>query len=176
MTSRSRSSGSLGRDGASPTDASPPDASSIAFPITGAASGEPPRSRDRAAVEPIAALVALVAVGAALGLYTGALDEAAPDGDRKLAETTLDRVERDSTVGGVVRPDRIDAPVDAPYAGVAVELRTRTETWRVRAGDDPPALRAESVEPTASTAERTVTVRAAPGENLRGVLRVVVRR
>lgn len=160
MTSRSRSSGSSGGD------------TSIAASTSTNASS----SRDRAAVDPIAALVALVAVGAALGLYTVALDDAAPDDDRKLAETTLDRVEREAAVGGVVRPDRLDAPTGDPHAGVAVEVRTRTETWRVRFGDDPPTIQGEPTDPTDAVAERTVIVRTAPGENVRGTLRVVVRR
>lgn len=133
-------------------------------------------SRDRAAVDPTAALVALVAVGAALGIYTVALDDAAPDDERMLAETTLDRVEREAAVGGVVRPDRLDAPTGDPHAGVAVELRTHAETWRVRSGDDPPTIQGGPTDPTDAVAERTVTVRTAPGENVRGTLRVVVRR
>jgi len=47
-----------------------------------------------AVVEPIAALVAVLAVGAALGLYVGALDDAAPDRERPTAEATLDRSSR----------------------------------------------------------------------------------
>ncbi len=174
MTSRSRSSASLDRGGASTPD-EPGDAVPAVIADVRSVSSVP-TSRDRAAVDPIAALVALVAVGAALGLYTVALDGVTPDGERKLAETTLDRVEREATVGGIVRPGRLDASASGPYAGVAVELRTRTETWRVRAGDDPPTLRSEPIEPTAPAAERAVTVRIAPGENVRGILRVVVRR
>lgn len=147
---------------------------------------------ERGAVEPVAALVALIAVGAGLGLYTVALDVAAPDRDRHVAETTLDRVEREATVGGIVAPDRLPVPDPGPYAGATVELVTRHGTWRRSGGEAPPNL--EHIRENAGTerrtmvggdanaprtldvAETTVTVRVAPGENVRGTLRTVVRR
>lgn len=131
---------------------------------------------DRGAVEPVAALVALVAVGAALGLYTVALDDAAPDRDRDLASTTADRIEREASVGGVVSPGRVANVEAGSLPPAIVELETRRETWRLRFGAiDPSDVPGD--DPFASAvdvAERSVTVRVAPGEHARGTLRVVV--
>ena len=136
---------------------------------------------ERAAVEPIAALVAVVAVGAALGLYTVAIDDATPDRERDLASTALDGVERDATVGGVVDPERLDVTTLETTTGVAVELTTGDETWRATTGTDAPSIDANGYPgldakgyPGLDVAERPVTVRIAPGENVRGVLRVAV--
>ncbi|WP_418281244.1 DUF7285 family protein [Halorubrum sp. DTA98] len=128
---------------------------------------------NRGAVEPIAALVALVAVGAALGLYAGALGDAAPDRERNLATPTLDRVERAATVGGVVDPRRLSHADLGSLPAATVELETRHETWRVRFGERAPTADARSSG--VDVASRSVTVRSSPGENVRGTLRVVVR-
>lgn len=131
---------------------------------------------DRAAVEPVAALVALVAVGAALGLYAAALGDAAPDRDRDLATTTADRIEREAAVGGVVSPRRVADVETGSLPPATVELETRDETWRLRLGATDPAD-APAADPFASAVdvdERRVTVRVGPGENARGTLRVVV--
>ena len=128
---------------------------------------------ERAAVEPIAALVAVVAVGAALGLYTVAIGDATPDRERDLASTALDGVERDATVGGVVDPERLDVTTLEASTGVAVELTTEDETWRATTGADAPSIDARD-QPGIDVAERPVTVRVAPGENVRGALRVAV--
>ena len=137
-------------------------------------SGERLLSEDRAAVEPIAALVAVLAVGAALGLYTVALDDAAPDRDRPTAEGTLDRLEPVVTTGGVTEPERLH-DIDAFRFATVVEIEADGEVWRVASGEN---FERESLrEPeTAAVAERTVTVRVEPGRNARGTLRVVVQR
>lgn len=128
----------------------------------------------RAAVEPVAALIALVAVGLALGLYTVALSGAEPEGDAGPETMALDRIEREATVGGVLRPDRLAIPEETVGTDVAVELRTRSETWSLRGGEDPPSPRGET--PGGVVAERAVTVQVAPGQNEPGTLRVVIRR
>ncbi|MDZ5813374.1 hypothetical protein U4E84_18755, partial [Halorubrum sp. AD140] len=68
---------------------------------------------DRAAVEPTAALVAVVVVGLGLGLYAGAFADATPVDDQSGARAALDRVEKTVTVGGVVDPNRMRR-VEAP--------------------------------------------------------------
>ncbi|WP_321168485.1 hypothetical protein [Halorubrum sp. JWXQ-INN 858] len=128
----------------------------------------------RAAVEPVAALIALVAVGAALGLYAGALADAAPDRERDLAGTTLDRVERDAAVGGVVDPSRLSVPAPDPYAGATAMLETRRGSWVARSGENAPDAIGRAAGD--DIARATVTVRVAPGENARGTLSVAVRR
>ncbi|MFC7186831.1 DUF7285 family protein [Halorubrum yunnanense] len=129
---------------------------------------------DRAAVEPLAALVAVLAVGAALGLYVVALDDATVDREQPGAETTLDRVERTAMVGGVVEPDRLRDAEPFRYPTTATVEADGT-TWRIKSGEDAPE-RAGTGDGTTAVAERSVTVRVAPGQNVRGTLRVVVRR
>ena len=128
---------------------------------------------DRAAVEPLAALVAVVVVGLALGLYAGAFADATPDGDRRNAEAALDRVDQRVTVGGVVDPSRL-REIEAPGTETAVELEADGERWMAASGPDapgPPGVRAPDA---VAVAERRVTVRMAPGRNVRGTLRAVV--
>ncbi|WP_144799883.1 DUF7285 family protein [Halorubrum depositum] len=142
-------------------------------------SGEPSDARsgtaDRAAVEPLAALVAVLAVGAALGLYAVALDDAAVDRDRPSAETSLDRAERAATVGSVVEPDRL-RDVDAFRYPTTVTASADGRTWRIESGPNAPEGAAVEGDDATAVAERPVTVRVGPGRNVRGTLRVVVRR
>ncbi|EMA65821.1 hypothetical protein C461_14011 [Halorubrum aidingense JCM 13560] len=137
-------------------------------------SGEVTAGDERAAVEPIAALVAVLAVGAALGLYTVALDDATPDTERPAAEATLDRIEPDVTTGGVVDPTRLN-DIEFRFA-TALELTADGERWRVDSGDDAPESTAAQRSGSVAVAERTVTVRVDPGRNVRGTIRAVVRR
>lgn len=130
---------------------------------------------DRAAVEPLAALVAVLAVGAALGLYAVALDDATVDRERPSAETTLDRAERAATVGGVVEPGRLRDAGAFRYP-TTVTVRTEGRTWRIESGDEAPERAAAEGSVATAVAERPVTVRVGPGRNVRGTLRVVVRR
>lgn len=142
---------------------------------SGESPDDPGAAADRAAVEPLAALVAVLAVGAALGLYTVALDGATVDRERPAAEPTLDRIERAATVGGVVEPDRLREVEGFRYP-TAVTVTADGTTWRVESGASAPEPAAVGDGGTAATAERAATVRVAPGRNVRGTLRVVVRR
>ncbi|SFR33399.1 MULTISPECIES: DUF7285 family protein [Halorubrum] len=128
---------------------------------------------DRAAVEPIAALVAVTVVGLALGLYAGALDDAAPDRSGRAAEAALDRAERAVTVGGVVDPRRLRR-VEAPGTATAIELEANGERWLAASGPDAPGPPGARSPDAVAVAERRVTVRVAPGRNVRGTLRAVV--
>ena len=138
-------------------------------------SGESFWTGDRGAVEPVAALVAVLVVGAAFGLYVSVLDGAAGEstGAQDEATAVLGRIERDVTVGGVVRPERL-GPVDGTRADATIELRAGGETWRTRTGSDAVIGGGGSDSQSFPTAERAVTVRVAPGENLPGRLRVVI--
>ncbi|OYR57779.1 hypothetical protein DJ71_26125 [Halorubrum sp. E3] len=138
-------------------------------------SGEGFLRGDRAAVEPLAALVAVLAVGAALGVYTVALDDAAPDRERPTAETTLDRVEPVVTRGGIVEPERLRGVDEFRYAAT-VTIEADGKTWRVRSGDRAPAPTTTRRTDAVAVAERTVTVGVGPGQNDRGTLRAVVYR
>lgn len=128
---------------------------------------------DRGAVEPIAALAAVVVVGLALGLYAGAFADAAPDRSRQTAEAALDRVERTTAVGGVVDPSRLRR-IEEMETAVAVELEAGGERWLAASGPDAPRPVEDRPPAAVAVAERRVTVRTAPGENVRGTLTAVV--
>ena len=130
---------------------------------------------DRAAVEPVAALIAVLAVGAALGLYVTALDGAAPEPDGRASAAALDRIERDLTVGGIVRPERLETLADG-RTPTTVELATKRRTWRVGVGGADPIEGELGRRRATAVADRPVTVAVAPGETVRGVLRVAVHR
>ena len=129
---------------------------------------------DRAAVEPLAALVAVAVVGLALGLYAGALDDAAPDDSRAAAEAALDRAERATSVGGVVDPDRLRGVEEKLGTAVAVELEAGGERWLAASSPEAPGPADVRPRDAVVIAERRVTVRVAPGRNVRGTLRAVV--
>ncbi len=151
-------------------------------------SGEGFAAADRAAVEPVAALVAVLVVGAGLGLYVTALDGAGSATERDDAAAVLDRIEHEAAVGGILRPGRIRTVSDV-RAPAAVEVATKNETWRYGVGGADPGDLGEVGgrldergadsdgidERSGGTAERRVTVRVAPGVTVRGVVRVVVR-
>lgn len=130
---------------------------------------------DRAAVEPLAALVAVLVVGAALGLYAAALADATVDRQRPSAETSLDRIERATTVGGVVEPSRL-RDVEGFRYPTTVTVAADERSWRIESGEDAPAVTAAAAGDSIAVAERPVTVRVEAGRNVRGTLRVVVRR
>lgn len=136
-------------------------------------SGESHYGDDRAAVEPLAALVAVLAVGAALGLYVTALDDAtpSPEPDERTADAVLDGIENDVTVGGVVRPNELSGLEGRTPA--TVEVETERRRWRVAVGRTDPAT--GRIDPRSEpVAERPVTVAVEPGENVRGTLRVAL--
>ena len=132
-------------------------------------------AESRAAVEPIAALVAVLAVGAALGLYVVALDDAEPDQTRPTAEATLDQVEASVTTGGVVEPERLRGV--GGFRDVAtVAIKADGETWTVRLGEETTTPETARNADAVAVAERSVTVSVGPGRNVRGTLRAVVYR
>ena len=137
-------------------------------------SGESTDGVDRAAVEPVAALVGVLAVSAGLGLYVVALDAATPTPTERSADTTLDVIERELTVGGIVRPSRRhDLKWQTP---VTVEIATDRRTWRVGLGGATPSPTGE-LDPREVVIEaRPVSVAIRPGETVRGRLRVAVHR
>jgi hypothetical protein len=122
---------------------------------------------DRAQVEPLAALVAVFAVGAALTAYAGVLDATIPSPDRNVAGPTVERVERavgDET--GVVTPSALTEGLRAGPDGYALNLTLRWagRTWH--AGPTPP--------PTADAAEVATSIRVGPGQIRPGRLRAEV--
>lgn len=124
------------------------------------------RRPTRAQVEPLAALVAVFAVGVALAAYAGVLDDALPTPDRNLAEPTVDRAARAAGPAGVANPESLAAGLRAAPDGYAVNLTLSTagRTWR--AGPTPPAR--------ADAADLAVSVRIGPGRLRPGRLRAEV--
>ncbi len=105
---------------------------------------------DRAAVEPLVALGAVLVVGLLLSLYAIGLERATPpQRERDLAASTLQAVVDEVRVNGVVAPDRVHADVGPPGYRVRVELRADGHAWT----DGPVA------PPSARTATRRVSVR-----------------
>ncbi|NEU57540.1 hypothetical protein FXF75_12515 [Halorussus sp. MSC15.2] len=120
----------------------------------------------RAQVEPLAALVAVFAVGAALTAYTGVLGATLPTHDRNLAEPTVERAERAVSEVGVADPDALAAGLRAGPNGYSVTLTLEAagRTWRT--GPTPPT--------SADAAELAVSVRVGPGRVRPGTLRAEV--
>jgi len=126
-----------------------------------------PWSADRAAVEPLAALAAVLAVGIGLSLYAGALSDAAPGpSDDRVAETTLHRIHAELADYGVVTPSAVEGVPDAGPGGYAVNVTLSTDGRTWRAGPEPPA--------SAARATRRVPVRERPWRVTAGRLTVVV--
>jgi len=122
-------------------------------------------------VEPVAALVALIAVGMALSLYAGALDDATPDRNRDRAALLFEEVYDDVVSGGVVHPTRLTVPNESPpKVDVGVALVTRNDSWTAGIVNT-----TRPFPETADVATGAVSIRVGPGETRAGELRVVVR-
>lgn len=115
----------------------------------------------------------MVVVGLALGLYAGAFADATSGDDRSTAAAALDRAEEAITVGGVAEPARMRR-VEAPGTVTAVELEADGERWLAASGLDAPGPPGVRSPEAVVVVERRVTVRVAPGRNVRGTLRAVV--
>lgn len=136
-------------------------------------------STTRAQVEPLAALVAVFAVGVALTTYAGVLDATLPTPGRNLAEPTVERAEHEIAEQGIVAPEDLSEGLSAGPDGYRLNLTlvAADQTWH--AGAMPPAnIGASSAERTAEnaidTAETIVSVRVGPGRIRSGRLRAAV--
>lgn len=125
------------------------------------------RSSGRAQTEPLAALVAVVAVGMGLSLYVGVLDAELPgSSDRHPAESAIERVEAATAPSGVARPERIDDGRAAGPSGYRTNVTLTAADSRWRSGPDVPE--------TADSAATRLGVRVAPSSVRTGTLRVRV--
>jgi hypothetical protein len=127
------------------------------------------RSSARGQVEPVAALVGLLAVCAAVSTYATALAGVGYGADRDVATPTLDRVVDRLTVGGVADPDRTERTRDAGPTGYRLNVTVAAAGERWHAGATPPGPRAG-----VDTAARPIGVRLAPGRVRPGRVRVEV--
>ncbi|WP_254831129.1 DUF7285 family protein [Haloglomus salinum] len=123
----------------------------------------------RGQVEPLAALAAVFAVTAALGLYTGALQAAIPEPTgADLAPTALDAVaEAVSDRTGVVDPTRLSAAPGAGPEGRRLNATLTAADRRWCAGPPIPAAASDR-------AARRIAVDTAVSRTTVGRLRVVV--
>lgn len=133
-------------------------------------SGDHHRPSRRAQVEPLAALVAVFAVGVALSAYAGVLDAAVPTPDRNLAEPTIERAERAVAETGVLAPENLPAGLRAGPDGYRLNLTLAAAGQSWHAGPTPPP-RADTAD---HTAELAVSVRIGPGKIRPGTLRAEV--
>lgn len=142
-----------------------------------------PRSRpsaSRGQVEPLAALAALVVLGAALTAYGAVARDALPDArDRNLAEPALTETLADARSGAVVLPGRLASAAAAAVESAApagfrlnASVAAGNRTWSV--GPRPPAIADSAGADATDVASRTVPARIAPGRVRVGRLRVVV--
>ena len=123
-------------------------------------------STRRAQTEPIAALVAVLAVGVGLTAYAGVLGTALDPLDRNVAEPTLGRVHHEVTADGVVRPALLDEGVSAGPDGYRVNATVTVDERRWTAGPIVPL--------NADRADRPAGVALEPGVVRPGRLRVAV--
>lgn len=123
-------------------------------------------SERRGTIEPLAALAAVFAVCAAIGLYAVALGGVVTTPDRNVAEPTLTAVHDELNRGGVAYPARLSRVHRATPRGhrLNVTLVAGGEQWAF--GPTAPS--------PASTADRPVSVRLGPGRIKPGRLVVEV--
>lgn len=121
---------------------------------------------DRGQVEPLAALVAVLAVSAGFVVYTDTLEDTIPpEQSREIGETTLQRVLDRVESTGVVDPALADGLTAVP-TGWRGNLTLRADGSRWSRGPTPPE--------GAHRATQRVSVRLAPAEIRPGQLRVAV--
>jgi len=124
-----------------------------------------PRSSDRGATDPLAALVAVALVCAGLGLYAGELSVPDPAGEDPRVAQVADSVVDSASHAGVLDPDRLASVVRTHSTHrVNVTLGDGPETRSV--GPTPP--------PDAPATTRRVSVRVGPGDVTPARLQVVV--
>jgi len=125
------------------------------------------RPVSRGQVEPLAAIVAVFAVGAALALYAGAVDDAIGDGpERRTPEILLDRTVENATKAGIVDPTGIEKTLRTAPEGWHVNVTLRRDGSVRAVGPTPP--------PEADSASRRVPVQVEPGTVRPGRIRVEI--
>lgn len=125
------------------------------------------RSSARGQTEPLAALVAVAALGIGLSMYAGVLDATLPtDRDRSVAPAAAERVDQRVAPDGVADPDLVPESHAVGPDGYAtnVTLRAAGEGW-----SSGPAVPAG-----ADTATERLGVRLGPGRVEPGRLTVTV--
>lgn len=121
----------------------------------------------RGQVEPLAALAAILAVGAALTIYGGVLADVRDEGDdRETVEIALDNAADKLTVAGVAHPQRLSRSIGAAPDGWQMNVTLRGDGTVRQVGPEPPS--------DAERASRPIGIRTEPGRVGAGELRVVL--
>ena len=125
-------------------------------------------SPDRGQTEPLAALVAVFALGVGLSLYLGVLDSTLPSltVESEMAPIAADRFVGEASAFGVVRPPIGDATDAAEPNGYVMNATVRTGPGAWSGGP--------TREPSADCVRRQVSVRTDPGTVRAGTLEVCV--
>lgn len=125
-----------------------------------------PFSSDRGQTEPLAALVAVFALGLGLSLYVGALDTTLPllSSEREITPTAADRLVAESSSFGVLDPPIAGSAAASSPTGYELNATVRADDSVWTGGPS----RVESADCTT----RSVSVRTAPGLVRRGLLEV----
>lgn len=168
-----RASGSLARG----IRAASPDATSILTSSTSAtrtraasprtsSSRTSENSGDRGQTEPIAALVAVLAIAIGLGIYAGVAADQSPGREEADAEATMQQLTAAAVADGVLDPAIALDPKAYRRPGEAVNVTVRYDGRIRSAGPTPP--------PDADSASRPVTIRTDAGEQVPGRIAVEV--
>lgn len=120
-------------------------------------------SSARGYVEPLAAIVSVLAVAVGVTVYAVAVADVLRPDDRAVADTVLDELLRDGRVAGVLDPARL-AGADPP-AGWTANVTLSSPAGRWTRGPVPPEA--------AEAASRVIAVRLGPGSIRPGRLTVV---
>jgi hypothetical protein len=125
-----------------------------------------PSSPDRGQTEPLAALVAVLALGIGLSLYVGVLDTTLPllSSDSEITPAAADRFLAESSTFGTVHPPIADSVAASRPTGYELNATVRAE-GSVWAGGP---RRVEAADCTV----RSISVRIAPGRIRPGRLEV----
>ena len=142
---------------------SSPSGSGVGRLCSGGRSDRCPRGQ----VEPLAALAAILAVGAALAIYGGVLADVRDRGDdRETVEIALENAADELTVAGVARPGYLSRAIGAAPEGWRMNVTLRGDGTVRQGGPEPPT--------DAERASRPIGVRTEPGRVGAGELRVVL--
>ena len=125
-------------------------------------------SSDRGQVEPLAALVAVFALGLGLSLYVGVLDSTLPllSNDRDVAPTAAERLVTEGSSFGVFEPPIAGSVADSRPRGYELNATVRADGSVWTGG--PPRVGSPDC------ADRSVNVRTEPGRIRPGILEVCV--
>lgn len=120
----------------------------------------------RGQTEPIAAIVAVLAIGVGIAMYAGVAADRSPAPESTDAEATMATLTAELAADGVLDADASLAPEQFTRPGEAARIELSYRNTSEFYGGSPP--------PDATVARRPVTVQIGPGEQVAGELTVWV--